>query len=72
MTERYILLVGNHYYPTGWDDYVGTFTTVEKAKDRVYCQDYKWAQVVDKESMKLVCECWDFEALEHNAWVYAV
>ena len=68
MTERYILLVGPLYYPSAWDDFKGTFKTVDEAKsyaqgyidDTVY-QGNKWAQIVDKENMKLVSKCWDFE-----------
>ena len=69
MTERYILLVGTHYYPSAWEDFKGTFKTKGEAKsyaqsyidDTVVCQDYKWAQIVDKETMKLVSECLGFD-----------
>ena len=69
MTKRYILLVGNHYYPNRWDDFAGTFDSVDEAKeftedtefDRVHARDYQWAQIIDSKTMELVCECYDFE-----------
>ena len=68
MTERYILLVGTLYYPSAWEDFKGTFKTEGEAKsyaqgyiDDIVYQGNKWAQIVDKETMKLVSECWDFE-----------
>ena len=65
MTKRYILLVGNHYYPNRWDDFAGTFDSVDEAKeaashlendDSIYSRDYMWAQVIDSFTMQLIWE----------------
>ena len=63
---RYILLAGTHHTARGWEDFRGTFNTVEEAKSfaekgvqDVFLEN-QWAQVIDKDNMKLVCECFDF------------
>ena len=69
MTKRYILLVGSIYYPQGWDDFRGSFDSIEDAKtyahafndDDIISQDYKWAEVIDKETLKVVASCYSFE-----------
>ena len=69
MTKRYILLVGTHYYPQKWDDFVDTFDSVEDAKlfaevyrddDIIFSEWDKWAQIIDTHSMELISECSDF------------
>ena len=68
MTKRYILLVGRNYYPRGWYDFVGTFDSIEDAKEfaEVYRKDSihggkdKWAQILDTYNMELISECSDF------------
>ena len=79
---RYILLAGEHFYPSRWEDFRGTFNTVEEAKSfaedclpDVFLED-KWAQVIDKDNMKLVCECIDFiplvraGSINYQNWLY--
>jgi hypothetical protein len=70
MTKRYILLVGNHYYPDKWGDFKGTFDSVDEAKKFaegfnddgvIYSREYQWSQIIDGHTMKLVCECDDLE-----------
>ena len=68
MSERYILMVCSRYYPDMWNDFAGTFKTIDEAKsyaeiyehERIFCPHYKWAQIIDKESMKVVTECQSF------------
>ena len=77
MTKRYILLVGSNYYPHGWDDFRGSFDSVEEAKtyahsfesDDILSQDYKWAEIIDKETLKVVASCYSFEdETEETLW----
>lgn len=54
--KKYILFYGDSYYPLGgWEDFGGTFDTVEKAKDYVLsiivCD---WWHIVDTETMEIV------------------
>ena len=69
MTKRYILLVGSKYYPQGWEDFRGSFDSIEGAKtyahsfndDGYLSKYYKWAEIIDKETLKVVASCSSFE-----------
>jgi len=73
MTKRYILLVGTHYYPQKWDDFVDTFDSVEDAKlfaevyrgDSIHGGKENWAQIIDTYNMKLVS--WSYD-LSLTSW----
>lgn len=49
--KRFLVLHGDSYYPSGWDDYTGSFDFAEDAKSAVECarreSRYRWAQIVD-------------------------
>ncbi len=52
--KRYVLLVGDAYYPSAWDDYAGQYDTLEDAiivgNNRVQANDYsRWFSVFDLE-----------------------
>ena len=77
MTKRYILLVGSRYYPQGWDDFRDSFDSIEDAKtyahsfndDGYLSQYYKWAEIIDKETLKVVASCSSFEDdADDNVW----
>ena len=77
MTKRYILLVGGAYYPQGWNDFRGSFDSIEDAKtyahsfndDGYLSQYYKWAEIIDKETLKVVASCSSFEdEVDDNVW----
>lgn len=55
--NKYILLVGNVYYPSGWDDFKGYFESVEDAKNWVEDNEndecYRWAEIIDFDKIVL-------------------
>ena len=54
---KYILLIGETYYPAGWRDFAGFFNTIQDAKkfaEPKVKEDYTWYQIIDKESGKLI------------------
>lgn len=59
----FLLFVGSEFYPLGgWEDYVGTFTTLEDAKEEAHKLAasgnyvYMWAHVVDTNTDRVVWE----------------
>lgn len=56
--KRYLLFTGYDYYPDGgWSDFKESFDSLEEAiaasqKSPYYCD---WNQVVDTETMEIVC-----------------
>lgn len=50
--KRYILLVGDAYYPAAWDDFRGSFDSVDSAKKRATKCDGDWYQIIDCETEK--------------------
>lgn len=56
--ERYIVLAGEKYYPRGWDDFQGSFSTLEEASafGRGYIRStcLKWYEVVDTKHEEVV------------------
>jgi len=52
--KRYALFAGDYYYPSGgWNDFRGSFETVEAAVDAV-APHYDWYHVVDLTTGELV------------------
>ena len=63
--SKYILLLGEHYYPQGWDDFKGVYDTVEEAiaasqKIESYFSDYNevcdWGEIISTETWRVVME----------------
>ncbi len=58
--KRYLVFTGSKYYPSGgWDDFRGTFDTVEEAQKALLpsgtglnCQSFDWYQIVDTTTMR--------------------
>jgi len=56
---RYLLFAGEQYYPGGgWEDYKGTFATLEEAqeaesKESAAC-GYGWSHIVDTNTMEML------------------
>ena len=62
--KRYILFIGDYYYPNRWGDFVGDFDTIEEARVKAYSEkdnEYhqngygQWYQIIDTET-KTICE----------------
>lgn len=61
-SKKYILLAGENYYPQGWDDFRGTFDSIDEAKawfgenateiSSGYISN--WCQIIDRESLEVV------------------
>lgn len=52
---RYALFVGDYYYPGGgWDDYQGSFSSLEEAQVSYTPSAWKWAHVVDLDTEVIV------------------
>ena len=48
MKKRFFLFSGEAYYPEGgWHDFIGSFETLEKAKEYAMEHRWDWAHVVD-------------------------
>lgn len=48
--KRYLLFAGWVYYPGGgWEDFIGSFDTVEEAKAAIEGSK-DWAHIIDKET----------------------
>lgn len=46
--KRYALFSGDYYYPNGgWDDFKGTFDTINEALAAHTVEEYSWFHVVD-------------------------
>lgn len=55
MNKRYLLFVFYDYYPSGgWDDFAGSFDTIENAAITAAASREDNFQVVDSESLKIV------------------
>lgn len=59
--KRYLLLVGDSYYPAGWDDWAGSFDTIEEAKAKAetikkasFAYNGKWSGIFDSVTQKEV------------------
>jgi hypothetical protein len=59
--KRYLLFSGWDYYPRGgWNDFKGSFDTVDKAKqalNALYDKDmekYTWSHIIDSETEKAI------------------
>jgi hypothetical protein len=49
--KRYAAFSGSNYYPDGgWDDFVGTYDTLEEARMAQRPNDNDWQHVVDLET----------------------
>lgn len=73
MPRRYLLLCGNRFYPSKWDDFIDTFATIDVAKAKAIELApelvYPWAQIVDTQTMKVVLEFdWDMGDSEPIEW----
>jgi hypothetical protein len=48
--KKFILLVGNVFYPCGWDDFKGYFDSIEEAKKWVEANEnednFRWAEII--------------------------
>lgn len=54
------LFAGYHYYPSGgWDDFEGTYETVEAAQEAAAKAD--WAQVVSLDERRIITQRWNTE-----------
>lgn len=53
--RRYILLVGYSYYPAAWDDFIGSFDSVEGAKKKAAKCNGDWYEIIDCET-ELLCK----------------
>ena len=43
----YLLFAGDFYYPNGgWDDYIGSFLTIDEAKKRFKEDGFDWGHIV--------------------------
>lgn len=68
MSGRYIVLAGDSYYPNGWDDFRGSFDSLDEARiaaqaaaaDPKAVDDpgYSWWQIIDKTTDKVVERSW--------------
>jgi hypothetical protein len=55
--KRLALFLGSTYYPSGgWDDFGGTFDTIEDAQAEAAKHDCGWAHVVDLNTERVVIE----------------
>jgi hypothetical protein len=55
--KRLALFWGRTYYPCGgWDDFGGTFDTIEDAQAAAREHDCDWAQIVDLNTERVVIE----------------
>ena len=53
--KRYLLFSGYTYYPDGgWEDFRGSFRTLEEAKEATLEAPGDWWQIVDTDTGKLV------------------
>lgn len=61
--KRYILLIGDHYYPSRWDDFRGSYDSVEDALRGVnqfkqygnrFDVSTQWFQIIDGTTGKVV------------------
>ena len=55
--KRYLLFYGEAYYPIGgWNDYKGSFDTIEEAKALMEKSEWKpdWYDIVDTETSEKV------------------
>lgn len=54
--KRYILLAGENYYPAAWDDFKGSFWSLDRARAKAAKSHGDWYQIIDCETEK-ECEC---------------
>lgn len=56
--STHIVLVGDDYYPTGWDDFLGAYDSLSDARiaahARVIDETLKWYEIVDTATWQLV------------------
>lgn len=53
--KRYLVLVGEGYYPAGWDDFVGSFDDIDAARFKIIGCNGDWYEIVDCEREE-VCD----------------
>jgi hypothetical protein len=53
---RYLLFAGCQYYPSGgWDDFKGSFDTIDEAKEQIKILDIEdWWHIVDLDNLERV------------------
>ena len=54
--KRYLVFCGEDYYPCRWDDYRGSFDTLEDALDAAMMRHSDWYQIVDRDTESVVKE----------------
>ena len=53
--KRYLLFAGDEYYPIGgWEDFLGAYSSLEEANDRLFGTPCDWWQIVDSETLEVV------------------
>jgi hypothetical protein len=53
--EQYIVFAGENFYPLGgWCDYIGSYSTVEEARNAANNRECDWWQIVDITSKNVV------------------
>ena len=75
--KRYMLFHGDRYYPLGgWDDFVGSYDSIDDAKSALDQNDTKspsggWAHITDMETLEKVSEA-DIDNTPPNYRVHTV
>lgn len=55
--KRYLVFSGYFRDPTGgWDDYVGTFDTLDECRDVIKNADDQWWHIVDTHTLAVVVQ----------------
>jgi hypothetical protein len=50
--KRYLVLAGDNYYPSGWEDFKGCTDSLEEARKMGGWSD--WCEIVDTETEEVV------------------
>lgn len=61
MLKKVLLFVGSAYYPNGgWEDFVGSFDSIEAAKKRIMNhhqeESFEWAHIVSDGKIKVYAQ----------------
>ena len=60
MTAKYIVLMGDNYYPRGWDDFQGAFSSLDEVLawvDTIEPYPYSgdgWIEIISTESWSVI------------------
>ena len=55
--EKFVVLAGDFYYPSRWDDFRGAFSSLEKAIESLTTiTDYDWFEIISTRTWEVVRE----------------